>query len=41
MVDFLCIDWDQDDWATDCVNGDDGGQDENRTGAIRKPPRSR
>jgi hypothetical protein len=36
-MDWLCVDWNQTDWVTDCASGDSnriGG-----TGAIRKPPR--
>lgn len=50
-MDFLCADWDEDDWATDCVNGGGGGSpgipsgDETKRmggeAAIRKPPRTR
>lgn len=46
--DFLCADWDEDDFATDCAAGGGGGNggggsSGNRmggTGAVRKPPRS-
>jgi hypothetical protein len=42
MNDFLCADWDENDWVTDCVGPGPGPADGNRiggTGAVRKPPR--